>query len=156
MIKIEHSPGNQKVFIKIDTSKKSIRDGIRRAFYLLGKDLVDTAKQGMLKGPKTGRVITIKGVRHQQSAPGEYPASRKPAIRRATNQPSNNESRLAFSLGFNVVGSRELHFGSKVPHGKFLQEGTSKMKPRPFLTKSANTNQRNAQKHFTAQIGKRL
>ena len=156
MFKIEHSPENRQVLIKIGKNKRNFEQGIRYGFYEIGKDLVKTAKDGILKNDKTGRIYSIGKYKHQASSAGQYPANRRPAIRRALNQSTNAEARLAFSLAFNVIGFREMHFGSKVPHGKWLQEGTSKIKPRPFLTLSVNANQRNAITTFQNEISKRM
>ena len=152
MIRIESDSANQRVFIQAKGSKKAVQNGIRRGFYLLGKELVKTAKQGIINPPKTGR--NYNG--HIASSAGEYPANQRPARRRRLGLSTANSARLAFSLGFTVQGYLLMHFGSKVPHGKYLQEGTSNMEARPFLTLSVDANQRNAIKIFESEIGKRL
>lgn len=156
MIKIEHSPNNQKVFLNIQNSRHNFKTGIRKALWDLGNDLVKTAKDGIIRGSHTGRIYNIGGIKHQSGGAGEYPANRRPAIRKALKQPVNPDARLAYSLGFNVVGSTEMHFGSKVPHGEWLQEGTKNMKPRPFLTLAVNSNEQKAIRLFQNEIGKRL
>ena len=157
MIKIESDSANQRVFIKVKGSKKAVQNGIRRGFYLLGKDLVKTAKQGIINPPKTGR--NYNG--HIASSAGEYPANQRPARRRRLGLSTANSARLAFSLGFTVQGYLLMHFGSKVPHGKYMQDGyTTKngvfVEARPFLTLSVDANERNAIKIFESEIGKRL
>lgn len=152
MFKIISDSGNKRVILKAKGSKSAFKNGIRRGFYKLGKDLVKTAKQGILSPPKTG--INYNG--HIASSAGEYPANRSPSYRRRLGLSTANSARLAFSLGFTVHGYYMMTFGSKVPHGLYLQEGTKNMEARPFLTLSSDANERNAIKTFENEIGKGL
>lgn len=106
-----------------------MKNGYRRAFYDIGKQLTAYTRDIIKKGPKTGRLYYIAGRkrRHRASAAGEAPA--------------NLTGRLRKGVGFNVSGWDQMEFGDRVYYGKFLEEGTKKMKPRPHLSKSVNYNE---------------
>lgn len=123
---------SKKAVIVLKSLDKIIEKAARRAFYLLGKDLVKTARDGIIRGQHSGE--KYKGLRRQSSAPGEYPASQSGELQR--------------SIDFRVEGHDTLEFGSTVQHGAYLQEGTSKMEARPFLTLALEDNMENAQKLF--------
>lgn len=72
---------------------------------------------------KTGRIYLIKGVEHQASAPGEAPAIRSRELER--------------SLFYNVSGHTYLEYGADADYAGFLEDGTSRMDPRPFLIRAA-------------------
>ena len=166
MITIKSDSENQRVFLKAKGSKAAFKNGIRRGFYSLGKELVKTAKQGILNPPKTGKVYSIGKeqyvISHQASAAGQYPANQRPAWRTALGLSKERTARLAFSLGFTVHGYYMMTFGSQVPHGKYMQEGTDpangkgKIAPRPFLTLATKANEKNAIKIIEAEIAKGL
>lgn len=157
------------MFVKVTQSGKSTKIGIddinqrkpqaiRRAFYNIGKDLRKSAKDSILDKNKTGRIYNVyvtaggqrrKRVRrHQASAPGQAPA--------------NLFGSLWRSLDFIVNGSTELVFGSKsvasngkkVPYGVYLEDGTDRIAPRPFISKAVKDNYRNMQKRFEFEIDK--
>jgi HK97 gp10 family phage protein len=72
------------------------------------------------RGPKFGKVYIKKGIPHQASAPGQSPAT-------DTGRLVNSITWRTFNRGL----SAEL--GSTVDYAAFLEEGTSKMDPRPWL-----------------------
>lgn len=96
------------------------------------------AVQGILRGPKTGRVYDTRfwtdgqgrlrrgedRVAHQASAPGEYPA--------------NDTGRLASSVAFELPqGDTAIaRVGTGIQYGPMLEFGTSKMAARPWLLPS--------------------
>lgn len=128
---------------KIGSIPEDTRRGIRRSFYLLGRDLAKDAKQSIVKGPKTGKLYRIKGRknRHRASAPGEPPA--------------NLSGDLQKSIDFVVQGSSQMTFGagnSLVDYAGFVELGTKNMEERTFLIRSIEDNERNAEKHFTSGI----
>lgn len=102
--------------------------GLTQAAHMCGQLLVRRTQQGIVQGPHSGR--TYPGM-NQSSAPGEYPA--------------NQSGQLLGSIGYEVSG-RELRFGSEgatnrgFDYAVGLHEGTSKMAPRPYLTKAYEEN----------------
>lgn len=142
-MKIVEDRDNQKVFLSIKNSSKTTRRGIRQGFYFLGRDLRKTAQDGIKKGPKSGRIYLVKRAggqrsRHQASAPGEYPANLSGTLRRG--------------IRFEVRGAKQLVFGAEADHAPYLEHGTTRMAPRPFLHKAVRANERNARNHFAREI----
>ena len=100
--------------------------GIQAALNQAGFNLVKTAKDGMQRETKKGRVYKRRGRRSRRaSAAGQYPGI-------VTGQTIQ-------SVFFEIRGGSQMEFGIKdrtdgpkdLP--KMLEEGTSKMKPRPTL-----------------------
>lgn len=151
MMKIFVQDGN-KMFLAIGNIKNANIKAIRMAMYFIGKDLVKTSQELIQSKDKSGRVYKLKSGTvtrlHQSSAPGEAPA--------------NFSGNLRKSLGFEVRGADQLEFGSRsgaptaglsnkqavAKYSKFLEEGTSKMAPRPYLKPSFEKNKGNILQHF--------
>lgn len=73
--------------------------------------------------PKTGRIYSRRGVKHQSSAPGEAPASDTSRLvnsRRIILNPKALKARLQFAA----------------KHARHLEHGTKKMEPRPFARRA--------------------
>ncbi len=135
-------PSDARKLKKIDQLMGATKQGIRRANYLIGKELTKVAKTKILKGPKTGRIYMLarasgRIVRHQSSAPGQPPANFSGALRA--------------SVGF-VVKGQQLHFGAggtvesgrlkgkNVLYARPLELGSTKRKllKRPYLKAAIN------------------
>jgi len=119
MIKITPNHNNKTVLVELHRSADGIRRGIRRGLFDIGRAHVRNARKSITAGAKTGRVYNIRGTKHQASAPGESPA--------------NLSGTLQKSINYTVRGSSEMEFGDKVFYGRFLEDGTTKMKPRQHL-----------------------
>ena len=105
---------------------RRFQGGIQAALNQGGFNLVKTAKDGMQRETKKGRVYKRRGRRAKRaSAAGQYPG----IVSGKTIQ----------SVFFEIRGSSQMEFGIRdrkdgpkdLP--KWLEEGTSKMKPRPTL-----------------------
>lgn len=150
---ITPDPANRKVLINLGNSSRDARRGIRQGFFALGRDLRQAVRDGIKKGPKTGRRYLIKSRKrlHRASAAGEDPA--------------NLTGSLRSSVGFQIKGSESMEFGYRnvigkngkvVDYGAFLEVGTKKMQPRPALIRQVLATRRNAEKHFEREIAKSL
>lgn len=84
------------------------------------------AQQGILRGPKTGRVYEKYKPRrtHQASSPGEYPAT--------------DTGRLAGAVAFELPRGETAiaTVGTNLQYGRHLEFGTSRMAARPWLLPS--------------------
>ena len=69
-------------------------------------------------GKRTGRTYLFRGRRHVASAPGEPPARRTGRLSRTVGYTSNNH---------------RMEFGDRADYGKFLEEGTRRMRARPHI-----------------------
>lgn len=75
-------------------------------------------KKSILTGSKSGRQYFIKGRRHQSSAPGQPPA--------------NSTGQLVRSIKVKKINNgQEITIDAN--YAAFLEYGTSKMRPRPFI-----------------------
>lgn len=135
-IKLKADTRNQKIFINISNIDNVTRRGLRQGLFQYGHDLKRTASKQILKKPKGGRTYRVKRgsrtINHRASAPGESPANLTGKYRR--------------SIGFKIRGALQMLFGagnSSVPYAKWLERGTSKMKPRPGLGNAVKATERN-------------
>jgi hypothetical protein len=160
MIKITASPENNKIIVQINNIAKASKEGIRKAFYFIGKDLVQTGNELILDQDKNGELYVkrLGGrlVRHRASSPGQPPA--------------NFTGNLRKSLGFDVRGSEQLEFGSRsgppaagvspkqnvADYAKDLEVGSSKVEARPYLKPSVKLNERNSYTHFETQLKREI
>lgn len=112
-----------------------MRAGLEESAHMVGEQLVRQAHEGIMNGPKSGRVydtlfftlgsgpgrmVIPYGSRpaHQASAPGEYSA--------------NDTGNLYGSIGFSVSGDT-ISFHSTSPHAGYQEDGTDRMAARPNL-----------------------
>lgn len=98
--------------------------GVRRGLYRAGQIVQRDIKEGIKNPPKTGRIYSYRGRKHQASAPGEYAANRSGKLRR--------------SIDFTVEGSNRLIVGSPFDYAKYLEDGTVNMLSRPSFELSVN------------------
>lgn len=163
MFTLQSDSKNQRVIMQIDHITKNIEKGIRKANYFIGKDLVKYTANKM-KEEKHGRtyhrgvelnsgrknkksqMMVVYGknkpVTYVASAPGEVPLSKAPGT----------TGRLRKSLNFLVRGWQQLEFGAETPYAKYLELGTPKMKPRPYLRPAIIDNFRNMETYYQEQI----
>jgi len=140
-VQFKEDPKNKVVYAKIENLGKITSRSIRQGFFMLGKDLKRTANKNILSKPKGGKVYIARTRsgrrrRHRASAPGESHANRSGMLRR--------------SLGWKVNGSKSMEFGYGVDkpapdYGKFVEDGTFKMKPRPSLAIAVKQTNRNSE-----------
>lgn len=160
MIRIKYGSQNDNIKINIFRIGKSSVEGIRKAFYYIGKDLQQTSQQSILSKNKTGKVYLVRlgkiKKRHQASAEGQAPA--------------NLTGNLRKSIGYEVRGGDQMEFGSRngppaaglspkqnvADYAPFLEFGTSKMGARPFIQPSLMKNEGNIIQHFERELEKEL
>lgn len=168
MLKVIDDSKNYKFYLQIDKITRQTKRGIRQAFYQIGRGLKSHANQKMQE-PKSGRIYYVKRsystkssrtqfrpgrsaiIRHQASAPGEFPWSRAP-------QTTGN---LRSSLNFAVHGAEQLEFGANTPYAQYLELGSDlngggRMLPRPYLKQSIIDTQAQAIEFFNAEIKRAL
>lgn len=94
--------------------------GVLNGLQALSLLMQNTARREIQTGSKTGRVYTRRSVRHQASAPGEYPATDTGFL-------------VSSVIGEVLRDTFEAVLSSGVIYAKWLEFGTKKMAPRPFL-----------------------
>lgn len=127
-MKTKNTDGLKKIIQKRfdDNTEKHIKRRLETASLLVE----GTAKENIQRGPKTGKVYKRRGIEHQSSAKGEYPAT--------------NTGFLVSNIGHTTVKHEGTKYVAKVfssaPYSKFLEFGTRKMGERPFLQPSLERN----------------
>lgn len=94
-----------------------MRAGLTEAGELVGHELVRKVQDGMLNGPKSGRIYP--GLPNQSSAPGEYSA--------------NQSGDLLGSFNYRMGGDYVSFYSDGCDHAGYQEFGTSKMAPRPNM-----------------------
>lgn len=108
---------------KYTQAVKGYENSARRIVAYALNETRNNAVKGILAGNKSGRVYTRRGVTHQASAVGEYPAS-------DTGFLASNIHVVKDSNG--LGGAVE----SRAEYSQFLEFGTTKMGARPFMQPS--------------------
>ncbi len=120
MIILRSTPATKRHIKNLSYTEHSFNTGLRNALFDIGQLATFKANTMINSGGRTGRVYFINGSAHQASAPGEAPA--------------NLTGKLAKSLNYDVHGVEEVQWGSTINYGRWLEEGTRKMRPRPSLS----------------------
>jgi len=125
MIEIKEASTNDKFLLKVFMAERATNLALRYAWRQAGVIVTDKLRYIIRNGPRTGRVYTIRGRKHQASAPGEAPA--------------NRTGRLAKSVGYKATGHHTLEVGEEAEYAEYLERGTHnkdgsvRMAPRPHL-----------------------
>lgn len=115
---------------------------LRLALYNAGVEINRETVRLITSPPKTGRFYKYAGLWHQASAPGEAPA--------------NRSGNLVRSNYYKVQSSTRLEVGEKAKYAGFLEDGTSKMAPRPHILKSIENKRRDIIRFIDQAIDKAL
>ena len=134
------------IFRNVDSFKKQIKKRLtREAENEISKRLnksarrvEGTAKESIQRGVKSGRIYTKRGIQHQASAPGEAPATNTGFL--VSNITKTDIEKTGTALSIFVE--------SKAPYSKFLEFGTRKMSPRPFLQPALEQNRNKIKADF--------
>jgi HK97 gp10 family phage protein len=124
MISITGADTNDKFLLKILIAERATNVALTAAWKEVGTLLTNKLRYMIRNGPRTGRVYTFRGRKHQASAPGEVPA--------------NRTGKLAKSVGYEATGHHTLVFGEEAEYASFLERGTRNMAPRPHLSVAVN------------------
>ena len=136
MFTIKLLPEGRDVFTGVlPNMNRNFLGGIRAALLQGGFLLVKTAKDGMQRETKTGRVVKRKGKRSRRaSAAGQYPGIGTGQTIQGVDMEIRGADQLEFGIMDRQQGSND------VP--TFLEEGTSKMAARPTLALSHDARQK--------------
>lgn len=116
---------NKEVFAAIENLEKDIGGDLRHALRSIGAENVRHLRKMIVSPPHTGNIYNRPGnlgSRHQASAPGEAPAEQTGNLRR--------------SVSYRVHNSRRMEFGENIFYGRFLEDGTRRMAPRPHVIRT--------------------
>ena len=119
MISVKAGRHNARAIARAKNARRNLQKGIANALHEIGAENVRHVRKLIYSPPKTGRIYIINGRRHQASAPGEAPA--------------NLTGSLAKSADYKVTGSAFMEFGEREEYGRYLEDGTTNIAPRPHV-----------------------
>lgn len=125
--------GRRSLSVKLNAIGKRTRDEVSKAVRRGSLRIENRAVEGIIDPPKTGRIYSSKyrkGAKHQASAPGEFPAADSGRLHQSITSAMTLE-------GPDVYRSET---GANVPYATWLELGTSKMAPRPFMQPAFDEN----------------
>lgn len=125
------SKKTRKVAMKPANAIDDFNNGIREGLYDAGREHVIYLRRKITTGSRSGRIYSFRGGQHQASAPGEFPA--------------NRTGNLAKSSDYVTRGHTELEVGESAEYARYLEDGTSRMDPRPHLEPTALAKRRDTQ-----------
>lgn len=114
-------------FRVMEKAGRAQQKSIRSALHQVGNDSQRHMKRELGSGTRSGAFYRHNGILVQSSAPGELPARRSGGLIR--------------SIDYSVRAARELEVGSKASYGRFLEEGTRTIRPRPFIENTSSRHQ---------------
>jgi HK97 gp10 family phage protein len=121
-----------------------VEEGTLEGLEALGLMVQNSAREKVLKGPKTGRLYKKSGsVAHRASAPGEAPASDTGTLVRSI---VSEVQRVAL----------EVIISAGTAYAKMLEYGTRKMSARPFMLPALDTVRNIASRVLTQYIRSKL
>ncbi len=130
MIELKEADSNYRNILKVLIAERATNVALTAAWKEVGTLLVNKLQYMIRNGPRTGRVYTLRGRKHQASAPGEVPA--------------NRTGKLVKSVRYEAAGHHTLKFGEDAEYAGYLENGTHnkgggiKMAPRPHLQVAVN------------------
>ena len=98
-------------------ASKDMKAAVAKAVTATGLELRGDVVKRIQHGPKTGRVYTRNGIRHQASAPGQAPAT--------------DQGDLVLQTLFRTVSPLAVEVFNTMPRAVWLEYGTTRMAPRP-------------------------
>jgi hypothetical protein len=122
-----------------------IRLATNEALFAGGQDVLNTARNLILNSPASGEFYVRRGVEHQSSAPGEPPANWTGALIRNLRAEVDTRTRRR------DLPSR-IRIVADVEYGEWLEVGTRRMKPRPFIRPALLKNHRKIQGRVSRAI----
>ena len=134
MVKVKYS--SYKAKIVITHSKRLLDRSIRRGFKLVD-DIVQKDLQKGFREPKTGKFYKTKYGLHRASAPYEYPAILTGKLSKSIR---STQSR------------RRLEVGTSIDYAPYLEFGSAKILPRPFIDKTATRTERQTERAFVRAL----
>lgn len=141
-IEIITPPRTREVLIDVGGHLRKHRVALKQALNEIGSEVVNLTAKFIFNGPKTGRVYSFRGGRHQASAPGESPA--------------NRTGRLAGSGDYKVRNFQEMTVGLTEDYAKYLEDGTKKMKPRPVLIRAVRAKSRDTERAILEAVKREI
>lgn len=146
MINISVNQKTKTALLDLGNMDQINKDVIKECWFDSGELIKRRTKSILDTGKRTGRTYTIKGRRHQASAPGEAPKTRTGA--------------LAKSVQYKVSGWPQLTVGASAGYAGFLEDGTNKMGgrtgARKYLIRAVNDTSGDTINIFYSRLQRKL
>ena len=136
MYTIKLRPRGKDVFTGVlPTMNRRFKGGIASALKQVGFNLIKTAKDGMQREVKKGRIYKRRGKRAKRaSAAGQYPGIVTGQTIKGVDFETRGSSQVEFGIKDRKNGPKDLP--------TWLEEGTSKMAPRPTLASASEAREK--------------
>lgn len=128
---------------KLQQLPTAMRGDIGKALAISLVEMDAYAKHKISGGGRSGRVYRRRSVQHQASAPGEFPKTDRGQL----------VASLFFRLGADKLSG---FFGTMLNYGRYLEYGTSRMLPRPWLRPTFMANKDKISERVQAAIKRTL
>lgn len=137
-LKVDFKPDIKKLLTWVDTNNKKLIINSQRALKASALLIHKTITYELDNGTRSGRIYKRKnGITHRASAAGEYPKTDTGTLKRSVH----------FTVKYLSAS-----VGSNLDYAKWLEEGTSRMAPRPWLQRSFDAKQKEIQQLLDAAI----
>ena len=138
---VEHSYDEILTMItKFSAVEEKIKKDVTAELSVIGASTTKEIKNDMRK-PKSGRFYVYRKRAHRASAPGESPAVMSGRLIGSVGYKANFFNRLEVGAGSNDI-----------IYAKFLEKGTKRMRPRPYLANFFEENTKNMHETFSGII----
>ena len=132
-------------------------DELKRKMLMLGDKMGQAAHDGVFVTAQDIRTYAIKSI--QEQSPGRLVSRSRqgggayPHIAASEGQaPNTDTGRLVSSIAAEKTGDTEYEIGTNLDYGEFLEMGTIKMRPRPWLVPALNANSGNLIKNIEKAV----
>jgi len=158
MIKVTLNKGSQKVMVELIDIEKPHNRAIRKTLYEIGKDNVRHLRKMLRTGPRTGRIYTINGRRHQASAAGEPPAKLSGDLARSVNYKVRGKAsnKGSYEMEFGEGNKDTLKYGKWLEKGTENEDGSVKMDARPHISVTVEDKQKDVEVAFLQNIKQQI
>jgi len=108
---------------KVDKIERDIYKSAVSETQAMGEEIKDESIKLINEGPRTGRAYRRNGISRRRSAPGEPPKTDTGRLVRSIRSITLDSGKSAIT-----------EVGTNLKYGAYLQYGTAKMRPRPWLS----------------------
>lgn len=155
MLKIKEGIQNKQVYKQIKGIQKNTRKSLNEAFDLIGDEIKNKIIFDLDdKASKTGRLYRIRVgnsyILHRASAPGQPPATLFGNLKRSLKTNTSGFDSLSIKAG------DEQKVKGKAYYAKWLEEGTVKMAPRPYMKAAIKDKELITADYFVQQLKRHL
>jgi HK97 gp10 family phage protein len=136
-------------------------DELKRKMLMLGSQMQEAAAEGVFVTAHEVRTAAIRSI--QEQSPGQVVTRSRqgggayPHVAASEGQaPNTDTGALVASIAVEKSGDTEYEIGTNLDYGEFLEMGTVKMRPRPWLIPALDANRGNLLKNIEKTVDIRI